>query len=97
MLDVNLEPWLICGSIALIVLRPKDWQDIAFHCGKWVRLARAYQKDWIDYLDHHGAEKNEDARGIKKQSSGVLQTYHWPDMITGSTYCPKNMSQPPVY
>lgn len=51
MFDVSYSPWLILALVGLIFFRPDDWQELAFHAGRWVRRARAYVHEWQEYFE----------------------------------------------
>lgn len=52
MFDVtSYSPWLIVALVGLIIFRPDDWQELAFHAGRWVRRARAYVLEWQEYME----------------------------------------------
>ena len=52
MFDVtSYSPWLIVALVGLIIFRPDDWQELAFHSGRWVRRVRAYVLEWQEYME----------------------------------------------
>ncbi|MES2253169.1 MAG: twin-arginine translocase TatA/TatE family subunit [Pseudomonadota bacterium] len=51
MFDFSYSPWLILALVGLIFFRPDDWQELAFHAGRWVRRVRAYVLEWQEYME----------------------------------------------
>ncbi len=52
MFDISsYSPWLIVALVGLIIFRPDDWQELAFHAGRWVRRVRAYVLEWQEYME----------------------------------------------
>lgn len=43
--------WLIVVLVGLIIFRPDDWEELAFHGGRWIRRIRAYVFEWQEYLE----------------------------------------------
>ena len=84
MFDISsYSPWLIVVLVGLIIFRPDDWQELAFHGGRWVRRVRAYVLEWQEYV-----EFTSDA-GIKKgQPSLEIQTQKGRELIVGVTLWP---------
>lgn len=52
MFDISsYSPWLIVALVGLIIFRPDDWQELAFHAGRWTRRVRAYVFEWQEYME----------------------------------------------
>jgi len=51
MFDFSYSPWLIVALVGLIIFRPDDWQELAFHAGRWLRRVRAYVLEWQEYIE----------------------------------------------
>ncbi|MDP3371689.1 MAG: twin-arginine translocase TatA/TatE family subunit [Candidatus Paracaedibacteraceae bacterium] len=65
MFDVSYSPWLILALVGLIFFRPDDWQELAFHAGRWVRRVRAYVQEWQEYFEFTADDTIKNHRDVK--------------------------------
>lgn len=73
MLDIFISPWIIVLILALIVLRPDDWQTVAFKGGKWLRFGVAYIQEWREYSLAMLSLDNETKKNSKVSRSSFVQ------------------------
>ena len=67
MFDISsYSPWLIVALVGLIIFRPDDWQELAFHAGRWARRVRAYVLEWQEYLEFISSDVS--VKGVNKAS-----------------------------
>ena len=64
MFDITYSPWLILALVGLIFFRPDDWQDLAFHGGRFVRRVRAYILEWQEYIEFTEIDDTEDNASV---------------------------------
>lgn len=79
MLDFHYSPWLILALVGLIFFRPDDWQDLAFHGGRWVRRVRAYVLEWQEYVEF--SEIHEDEIPLTEETDTAQQRLIWPHAV----------------
>lgn len=89
MFDIgSYSPWLIVALVGLIIFRPDDWQELAFHGGRWAQRARAYVYEWQEYLEFSpGFEKNklvEMAAELNQSDICEVNRALWPSNGIGS-------------
>ncbi len=82
MFDIAYSPWLILALVGLIFFRPDDWQDLAFHGGRFVRRVRAYALEWQEYIEFPGIEDAEDSpSALIINDTTIRQNMIWPQAM----------------
>jgi Sec-independent protein translocase protein TatA len=85
MFDLALEPWLICGLVALIILRPDDWTKIAYAAGKWMSYIQSYAHEWRQYLSA-GLNQTPAHQDLQQTSALDIKVMHWPRIYMPGVY-----------
>ncbi len=94
MLDFAYSPWLILALVGLIFFRPDDWQDLAFHGGRWARRVRAYVLEWQEYFEFGGTHED-DVSSSTEDAGRVQQNLVWPDAVGHPWQHNRHLSVPP--
>ncbi len=88
MLDVSYSPWLILALVGLIFFRPDDWQDLAFHGGRFARRVRAYIIEWQEYIEFTGIDDVEESvSSLMVHDTSIRQNMMWPQAAPYASVC----------
>jgi Sec-independent protein translocase protein TatA len=88
MFDISYSPWIILALVGLIFFRPDDWQDLAFHAGRWGRRIHAYVLEWQEYFEftstNQVVKKVDITKSMVNGASSASDLKIWPQKVMGS-------------